>query len=210
MERPRRRRRVVNLSLGAPFAWPQSPDAQAANQRLVDGIVVVASTGNNRELGLWAAGAPGVGERVIGTASVENTAIAGPAFEMTPHDAIPGTGLVAFTEVVAAAMTPTIGTFPVARTGTMTTPDDACSALPPGSLAGQIALVRRGTCGFFVKATNVQAAGAVGAVLYNNVVGALNPTVAGTTGDHPPGRGHQRRGRRDDRNAQMGRRPDHA
>ena len=172
--------RVVNLSLGSPFAWPESPEAQAANQLVKEGVVVVASIGNSGALGLWAAGAPGNGDLVIGTASVENTAIAGPAFQITPHDTIPGTGLVAFTDATAAAMTPTTGTFPVTRTGTLTTTNDACSALPTGSLAGQIALVRRGTCAFFIKATNVQAAGAVGAVLYDNVLGALTATVAGT------------------------------
>jgi hypothetical protein len=45
-------------------------------------------------------------------------------------------------------------------------------------LAGKIALIRRGTCGFYNKAINAQRAGAIGVVLYNNAAGALNPTVA--------------------------------
>ena len=57
---------------------------------------------------------------------------------------------------------------------------DACSALPAGSLAGSAVLVRRGTCSFFIKATNAQNAGAAAVVLYNNTAGALAPTVAGT------------------------------
>jgi minor extracellular serine protease Vpr len=172
--------RVINMSLGSSFAWPESPEAQAANQLVKDGVVVVASIGNSGANGLWAAGAPGNGDLVIGTASVENTAIAGPAFQITPHDTIPGAGLIGFNNATGAPVTPISGAFPLTRTGTITTPDDACNPLPAGSLAGQIVLVRRGTCGFFIKATNVQAAGAVGAVLYNNAAGALNPTVAGT------------------------------
>ena len=44
--------------------------------------------------------------------------------------------------------------------------------------AGKIVLIRRGTCGFFVKASNAQDAGAVGVILYNNAAGFVNPTVA--------------------------------
>ena len=72
----------------------------------------------------------------------------------------------------------------MARTGTTTSTADACAALPAGSLAGKVALIRRGTCYFYIKASNAQAAGAVGVVLYNNAPGILNPTVAGTPADH--------------------------
>jgi subtilisin family serine protease len=171
--------RVVNMSLGSAFAWPEAPEAQAANQLVNDGVVVVASIGNSGASGLWAAGAPGNADLVIGTASVENTAIAGPAFQLSPHDTLAGTGVVGFNTVAAAAVTPITGTFPLVRTGTVTTANDACDALPAGSLAGKIALVRRGTCGFFAKASNAQAAGAAGVVLYNNQAGPLSPTVAG-------------------------------
>jgi len=42
----------------------------------------------------------------------------------------------------------------------------ACAALPAGSLNGAYALIQRGTCTFAAKATNAQAAGAVGIVFY--------------------------------------------
>lgn len=42
----------------------------------------------------------------------------------------------------------------------------ACTALPPGSLEGTIALVRRGQCFFAEKVNNAQNAGAVGVVIY--------------------------------------------
>ena len=42
-------------------------------------------------------------------------------------------------------------------------------------MAGKIALIERGTCGFAVKARNAAAAGAVAAIIYNN---AANATVA--------------------------------
>ncbi|MER6217564.1 M28 family metallopeptidase [Streptomyces sp. NPDC001272] len=53
-----------------------------------------------------------------------------------------------------------------------------------GAFTGKIALVRRGGCTFAVKQANAAAAGAVGAVIYNNTAGALN----GTLGDPNAGK----------------------
>jgi len=50
-------------------------------------------------------------------------------------------------------------------------PTEACDPLV-GFPAGAIALVDRGTCGFVVKAGNVQAAGAVAMIVVNNMAGA--------------------------------------
>jgi hypothetical protein len=48
-----------------------------------------------------------------------------------------------------------------------------CSAVTNGaSVAGQIAVIYRGTCEFGVKALNAQTAGAIGVVIINNVPGA--------------------------------------
>ncbi|HSV40314.1 MAG TPA: M28 family peptidase, partial [Nocardioidaceae bacterium] len=44
---------------------------------------------------------------------------------------------------------------------------------------GNIALVSRGACTFAIKAANAAAAGAIGAVVYNNVPGTLNGTLGG-------------------------------
>ncbi|MFH7596595.1 M28 family metallopeptidase [Streptomyces racemochromogenes] len=53
-----------------------------------------------------------------------------------------------------------------------------------GAFTGKIALVKRGGCTFAVKQANAAAAGAVGAVIYNNTAGALN----GTLGDPDAGK----------------------
>jgi len=172
--------RVLNMSLGSAFVWPESPEAQAANQLVKEGVVVVASIGNSGDSGLWAAGAPGNGDLVIGVASVENTAIAGPAFQISPHDTLTKDGLIGFTVASGSKTVPLSGALPLTRTGTVTTLDDGCLALPASSLSGQIALVRRGGCTFFVKATNLQAAGASAVVLFDNQAGVLTATVAGS------------------------------
>jgi hypothetical protein len=60
-------------------------------------------------------------------------------------------------------------------------PTDGCSALSNGAeVAGKIALVERGTCGFAVKARNATQAGAVGVIIYNNAanVAAAPPSMA--------------------------------
>lgn len=61
---------------------------------------------------------------------------------------------------------------------------DACEPLVNGAaLAGKIAIVDRGVCGFAVKAKNVQDAGAVGVIIANNQaggaigLGGTDPTV---------------------------------
>jgi len=166
---------VINQSLGAARQWPQYPTAQASTRLVNKGVVMVASIGNNGPGGsspdaLFAAGAPGVGEKVIGVASFDN---AQRSFTVgsTPYGYNAATG---------APLPPSSGSLPMAKTGTTTTVDDACVALPAGSLTGMAVLVRRGTCSFFIKATNAQTAGAAAVVLYNNAAGALAPTVAGT------------------------------
>ncbi len=166
---------VLNMSIGSAFVWPQYPTAQAANRLVDKGIVVVASTGNNGANGLYSNGAPGLGEKVIAAASFDNTHIQALSFTLSP-DNLP----VGYFQATAAPTAPTSGTFPLARTGTSTSAADACTALPAGSLAGKIALIRRGTCSFYIKVKNAEAANAVAVVIYNNVAGIQNITVAGT------------------------------
>src|SRR6185436_17836019 len=56
---------------------------------------------------------------------------------------------------------------PADAAGPLTT--DACSPLTnAAAVAGRIALVDRGTCGFLQKAQNAQAAGAIGIVIASN------------------------------------------
>ena len=55
-----------------------------------------------------------------------------------------------------------------------------------GFPAGNIALISRGACTFAIKATNAHAAGASGAIIYNNAAGAINGTLGnGFTLDFP-------------------------
>jgi minor extracellular serine protease Vpr len=165
---------ILNMSIGSSFQWPQYPTAQAASRLVNKGMVVVASIGNSGANGLYAAGAPGTGDKVIGVASFENSHVYLRQFTVTPD------GMnVGYVNATAAPVAPLNGTYDMARTGNQTVTNDGCTALPAGSLTGKMVLIRRGTCGFYDKALNAQNAGAAGVVLYNNAPGSVNPTVAG-------------------------------
>ncbi|HXV39741.1 MAG TPA: S8 family serine peptidase, partial [Steroidobacteraceae bacterium] len=157
---------VINQSIGSARQWPQYPTAQAASRLAKRGVVMVASIGNNGPGGsspdaLYAAGAPGVGDDVIGVASYDNGqrsfTVNGTPYGYNPASSSP--------------LPPTSGSLPMSRTGTPASVDDGCAAQPAGSLAGTAALIRRGTCAFHLKALNAMNAGAAAVVLYNNAAG---------------------------------------
>ena len=166
---------VINQSLGAARQWPQYPTAQASSRLVNKGVVMVASIGNNgpggsSPDGLWAAGAPGVGPKVIGVASFDN---AQRSFTVngTPYGYVQATG---------APTAPTSGSLPMSKTGTPTTADDACVALPAGSLAGTAALVRRGTCSLLHQGLQRPERRRGGRRALQQRGRRLAPTVAGT------------------------------
>lgn len=170
---------VLNMSIGSAFAnWDQYPTAAASNNLVDQGMVVVASIGNSGANGTWSAGAPGVGQKVIGVASFDNTHVMLNTFDVSPAGMTAGYGNAA-----AAPAAPTSGSLPLAKSGTPTSAADACnvggvSPFAPGQFAGQAVLIRRGTCTFFEKSNNAYNAGAAAVVLYNNVAGRFSPTVA--------------------------------
>ena len=166
---------VLNMSIGNAFQWPNYPTAAAANRLVNHGVVVVASAGNNGANGLYATGAPALGEKVISVASVDNAFVRARGLTVTPDGKV-----IPFLQATASPAAPASGTFPLARTGTATTVDDGCAPLAAGSMTGKVVLIRRGTCGFNQKAINAQNAGAAGVIIYNNVAGNIqNITVAG-------------------------------
>jgi len=170
---------ILNMSIGSAFnTWTQYPTAAASNRLVNAGMVVVASIGNSGANGTYSAGAPGVGQKVIGVASFDNTHVNLNSFTISPDGTRIGYGNAA-----SAPPAPLSGSLPMA----LTSPGppaplptaDACAPLPAGSLAGMAALIRRGTCTFHTKSLNAQNAGAAAVVLYNNVAGRFSPTVAG-------------------------------
>jgi minor extracellular serine protease Vpr len=165
---------ILNMSIGSAFqTWPQYPTAVGADALVDAGMIVVTSIGNSGASGVYSASAPGVGRKVIGTASFDNTHIELPIFTVSPD----GTQ-IGYTVAAGAPNPPTSGSFEMARTGTTASTADACAPQDLGDLTGKVVLIRRGTCGFYEKARRAELANAAAVVLYNNVAGRINPTVA--------------------------------
>jgi subtilisin family serine protease len=155
---------ILNMSIGSAYTWPQYPTAMAATRLVNMGMVVVASIGNNGANGLYSAGAPGLGEKVIGVASYDNTYVYLPYFEVGSTD-------VGYITMTYSPAPPTSGAYeivPAALNG---------SALSPGALVGKVALVARGTYTFRDKAINAINDGAIAVVISNNVAGTLSGTL---------------------------------
>jgi minor extracellular serine protease Vpr len=157
---------VLNMSIGSAYQWPQYPTAVAASQLVDQGMVVVASIGNSGAIWLvfsrcaWSRRESDRGgflrEHAYDIKCLHNYSRR-PTHILYPCD--------------RSSPPPYTGTFPMERTGTSASLSDACTELPPGSLAGKVALIRRGTCTFNIKVNNAQNAGAVGVVIYNNSIG---------------------------------------
>jgi len=164
---------VVNMSLGAAYQWPQYPSAIASNNLVDAGVVVVASIGNNGDNGVYSAGAPGVGEKVIGVASFDNLGVVQDEIEVAGRTMAPRL----MSGSIAAE---TSGTEEVVFVGR------ACNTDPlDEDPAGKVALAVRGTCAFSDKALNAQAAGATAVIVMNNVFGAFGGTLGGVEVDIP-------------------------
>jgi minor extracellular serine protease Vpr len=156
---------ILNMSIGSAFQWPQYPTAAAADRLVNKGMVVVASIGNSGTSGTYAAGAPGVGKKVIGTASFDNTHAAQPYFEVAGQK-------IAYNGMSYAAPPPTSGTEEIVYIGL------ACNGYSlDADPTGKVALISRGDCSFRIKALNAQAAGATAAVVHNNAPGNFNGTL---------------------------------
>src|SRR6476619_3392392 len=155
---------VITIMIGSAFGnWPESPEAVAADNLVDAGMVVVASIGNSGANGgqLWSAGSPGVGRKVIGVASFDNTKATLPAFTV-------GGNSYGYNRAAGSlASVPVSGSSEIVFNGTPATIGDGCGANAPtaAKVAGKIVFIRRGSppapapsCGFYNKAINAQRA----------------------------------------------------
>ena len=159
---------ILNMSIGSSFPWPQYPTAMAANWLVNTGMVVVASIGNSGESGTYSAGAPGVGEKVIGIASFDNTVATFPVFEVNGVQ-------IGFNPMAFSADIPKSGTEEIVFVGQGCAGDDYLD--DPDS---KVALIVRGACSF-VRTQRAYDAGATAVVVHNSNPGNFN----GTLGEPP-------------------------
>lgn len=159
---------ILNMSIGSAFQWPQYPTAVAADNLVQKGMVVVASIGNSGVSGLYSAGAPGLGEKVIGVASYDNTHARLPYFTVEDQ-------AIGYITMGESPDPPTTGTEEIVFIGR------ACDVDLPllDDPSGKVALAERGACSFAEKYLNAVEVGATAVVIHNSSPGIF----AGTLGE---------------------------
>ena len=163
---------IVNMSLGAAFAWGQEyPTNRASNELSASGVVVVNSAGNSGAAGTWSLSAPATAHDIISVASADNLSQQTNVFEVEQLEQ-----QVPYLPMSDAPAPPTEGTSdPLiwAGRGCVDTGRAIDDVLDPahGDLTGRTALLVRGNCTFDQKYRGAVLAGATGVVIYNNIAG---------------------------------------
>jgi minor extracellular serine protease Vpr len=163
---------VANMSLGGGSHGIQDLLTVAVDNLDRANMVVAISNGNEGP-GYFTVGSPGMAARALtaGASTVPHYIGAPVTVGGGTHGAASGDFAT-----VSANLTAPLSVV----TGTVNGLNNACAALPAGSLSGSIALISRGTCAFSVKIRNAQTAGAVAVLVANNVAG--DPTAMGSDG----------------------------
>lgn len=165
---------VLNMSIGSAYQWPQYPTAQAATRLVNKGMVVVASIGNSGANGLYSAGAPGLGDKVIGVAAFDNSHVLLPYFTVADRN-------IGYMTMTYSAAAPLFGSAEIVYVGRGCNAD-AYLADP----AGKTALIVRGACSFAEKAVKAINAGATAVVIHNNTPGVVAGTLGAPIGSNVP------------------------
>jgi uncharacterized repeat protein (TIGR01451 family) len=178
---------VINMSLGSSYGSLSSATAIAADNASAAGVIVVASAGNSGDT-YFISGSPGSGSRVIAIAASSDEGVPGAGVHVNAPGGIVGdytAGTASFgppAPPAGATGDVVLGLDPADGAGPLTT--DGCSPLTnAAAIAGNIALIDRGTCGFAVKVKNGQDAGAIAVIIANSAAGVFgnmggaDPTV---------------------------------
>ncbi len=173
---------VINYSIGGGEQPWSDPSSLAFLGAVNAGIYVAASAGNSGpgpntmgHLEPWVS-STAAAQHGRGTFQ-QSMNVTGPAPVPTALATLlltPGSGGVAFNATIP-------GTTPLRISAGIDTASDGCAAYPANTFAGSIAVIRRGTCNFAIKANNAAAAGAVAMILANSAAGTIAPSVPGTT-----------------------------
>jgi uncharacterized repeat protein (TIGR01451 family) len=169
---------VINMSLGSDFGFLASSSAVAADAAAYIGVATVVSAGNAGDTH-YIVGSPGSGDRVTTVAASTDDGLVAGIFRVNSPPGI--AGFYGNTISLQFGGTPPAGGVtgtlvqaldPADGAGPLTT--DGCSPLTnAAAIAGNVAFIDRGTCGFLQKAQNAAAAGAIGVVIASNSAAAI-------------------------------------
>ncbi len=177
---------VINMSLGSNFGTLDNGSTIASENASLVGIAVAAASGNAGDTYFITSG-PANSGRTLSVAAIADPGVPGAVLNVTAPPAIAG-GYAALPDAFGnGAPNPSgqTGTIVLVQAGTGVA-SQGCSALTNGAaVAGNIALVDRGTCTFQTKAATAQAAGAIAVVVVNNVPGDPNLVLMGPDNTQP-------------------------
>ncbi|WP_328820974.1 S8 family peptidase [Peribacillus faecalis] len=162
---------VMNLSLGSSINDPDSATSIALDWAMAEGVVAVTSNGNSGPNN-WTVGSPGSSREAISVGATQLPYnVYSPAIA-TAEQSYPSAKVMGFpTDDALLALNGKEYEFVYVGLG-------APADFEGKDLNGKIALMSRGTLAFVDKATNAKNAGAIGAIIFNNVAGE-QPDVAG-------------------------------
>jgi len=168
---------VANMSLGGGSNGVLDLLAKAVNRFDRGGMVIAVAAGNSGP-GDRTVESPGYAERAIaaGASSVGHFVGA----PVTTQDGGRFGAASGDFATVSSNLTAPLDVVMDGPTDPATGIAIACSALPAGSLTGEIALISRGSCSFSTKIRFAEAAGAVAVVIVNNIAG--DPIAMGSDG----------------------------
>ena len=179
---------IISMSLSGPE--PSATEQAAFDALAAKGILSVAASSNaGTTAPRWPAGYQSVvsvgaldSDKNWATFSNYNPKVELSAPGVRVLSTVPmGTALVSSLTVGASSYA--VGSVTGSPRGTVTAPmaDFGFGGAINPAMAGKVCLISRGAgLAFGVKVANCEASGGVGAILYNNVAGSLNPTL-GTT-----------------------------
>ncbi|RIK17918.1 MAG: hypothetical protein DCC50_00155 [Acidobacteria bacterium] len=157
---------IVNMSLGSSYGQDEDDSSFASDNLVRAGVVVVASAGNDADRP-FIVGSPSSAEGVI---SVAQTAL--------PDDrqwVIESSTGLDISNAVHQSWSPTLSGSGLAATPLVRPTDAGGIGCSQGAFtadtAGKVALIQRGSCNVSDKALFAQKAGAVAAIIFNNVPG---------------------------------------
>jgi subtilisin family serine protease len=153
---------VINMSLGAPFGDADDPDAVAASNAAKDGVIVVASAGNDAQTP-YMEGSPAAGTDVISVAASDPTAsFPGANITLTPGGSS--------TAIDANGVTFAPQTLPVVvlKDGSNISLGCDLQEYKDANVTGKIVVTTRGTCARVARAIFGEQAGAAAVVMVNN------------------------------------------
>ena len=169
---------VINMSLGSNNGGLSELDAMASDAASLSGMVVVAAAGNAGDT-YFVASDPSNATRAISVAASVDGGETLFNLNITTPPAIAGNK-----NAVPAAFGPIIPPATVSGNFVYASPANGCAALVnAAAVAGNVALIDRGTCSFESKVYNAQLAGATGVIVVQNSPAA--PIVMGGDGVTP-------------------------